>query len=76
MTKYRQETMKTIVMSVQGMSCEHCKMTINKGLKTLPGITDLDIEVKTGRVEVSFDPKLIGEDAIKEEIRNLGYQVE
>jgi copper chaperone len=75
MVNGEQENQKTIIMHIQGMSCEHCQMTINKGLKALPGIKEIDIDLASGRAEVCFDPTLTGVDLIKQKIRDLGYQV-
>ena len=32
--------MNEIVFKIEGMTCMHCKMTVEKALKEVPGVTD------------------------------------
>ena len=63
---------KTI--DVQGMSCDHCKMTVENAVRALSGVSKADVDLKAGNVSVSFDIDQVAEDKIKQAIREAGYQ--
>ncbi|MDD5764921.1 MAG: heavy-metal-associated domain-containing protein [Candidatus Marinimicrobia bacterium] len=64
--------MKTTIY-VSNMSCMHCKMRIEQGLKQLPGISIIDISVPDKTVKI--EGEIRESDAI-EAIRNIGYSAE
>ncbi len=60
-------------LQVSDMTCKHCKMTIENGLRKLPGVDQVvvDLEHKT----VGVDGEVSLED-IKKAIREVGYTPE
>jgi copper chaperone len=57
---------------IEGMSCSHCVMAVEKELNKL------EIEkkkVKIGSVKIEFDPDKVSEEDIKNSIREAGYAV-
>ena len=42
--------MKTIVLNVPGISCEHCERTITGALEGVPGITSLRVDIPQKQV--------------------------
>ncbi|HQF10406.1 MAG TPA: copper ion binding protein [Spirochaetota bacterium] len=67
--------MKQIV-TAPGMSCMHCKMTIEKAVKGLPGIASVNADPDTKKVEINFDEKTVTLEAIRRAIEEAGYDVE
>ncbi|WP_163539585.1 copper chaperone CopZ [Gracilibacillus sp. YIM 98692] len=65
---------KTI--SVQGMSCGHCKMSVEGALKDLDGVTAAEVNLDAGSVDVTYDDSKVTFDALKEAIEEQGYDVE
>lgn len=65
--------MQTIKLNVEGMSCNHCVMTIEKAMKELGATGKVDLAAKT--VEVSYDENGLSVEAIKEAIEEQGYDV-
>ena len=56
-------------MVVEGMKCMHCKASVEKALKAVPGVTDaeVDLEAKTARIVLREDvDDGILMDAVKE----------
>ncbi len=66
--------MESKVIEVEGMTCEHCKAVVEKGIKELQGVSSASANLQKGEARISFDPDLVQEDAIKEKIRALGYK--
>jgi copper chaperone len=67
--------MKKTVFKVEGMSCNHCKMSITNAVGELPGVSNVfvDLEAKTAMVE--YDLTVCTPDMIIAEIETLGFDV-
>ena len=68
------EGMENIVVSVKGMDCNHCKMTVENGLKQIPEIKEVNANFETDSVTISGDN--INLEKVKESIESLGYKFE
>lgn len=64
-----------IKLKISGLSCNHCKMKIEKALKTLAGVENVRVELEAGEAEVDFDPAKISETELKRVIVDAGYEV-
>ena len=64
--------MKTI--KIEGMSCNHCKMSVEKALNSIEGISkvEVDLEKKQAVIESNVE---IENDKIKEVIEEQGFEV-
>ncbi|WP_062353455.1 copper chaperone CopZ [Bacillus kwashiorkori] len=63
-------------LTVKGMSCNHCKMSVEGALKKLAGISDAKVNLEAGTVEVTYDESKVNVAAMKEAIEDQGYDVE
>ncbi|MGQ9556497.1 MAG: heavy-metal-associated domain-containing protein [Desulfurispora sp.] len=63
------------IYQVEGMSCQHCQMAVEKALKALDGVEDVQVDLAAGRVQVSFDPGRTTSQELKEAILDAGYTV-
>jgi len=59
-----------MVFKVEGMSCGHCKMTVEKALESL-GYDKVKVNLKKGEVKVKDGDY----DQIKKAIEDNGYKV-
>jgi copper chaperone len=62
-------------LSVEGMSCAHCKASVEGELKALPGIVKAEADVATGTVEVRYDEGALSTEDLKGAIEEAGYMV-
>jgi copper chaperone len=62
-------------LSVEGMSCAHCKAAVEGELKALPGIEKANAIVAMGAVEVRYDESKVGTEDLKSAIEEAGYKV-
>ena len=64
----------TKTVNIEGMSCNHCKMTVEKALGTIDGVTNVDVswENKNAVIEST---KEISNDVIKQVIDEAGFEV-
>lgn len=66
-------TARTI--SVPGISCDHCKMSIEQAVGELPGVDAVEVDISTRTVDLSFDEAAVGLDQIIDAIEEVGYEV-
>ncbi len=64
-----------ITINVEGMSCNHCKMSVEKALKTLDGVKNAEVNLEKAQVEVSFDSGTIKKEELEKAVKDAGYNV-
>ncbi|WP_163708943.1 heavy-metal-associated domain-containing protein [Mangrovibacterium lignilyticum] len=64
-----------IVYHVEGMTCDHCEESIQKGVGELPGISLVEANHEDSTTKVIYDPSKTDEKAIAEAIGKRGYTV-
>ena len=63
------------VLNVPSVSCNHCKMAIEKAVGDLEGIGAVDVDVAEKTVSVDFDDAAVSLEAIEEAVAEEGYEV-
>jgi Cu+-exporting ATPase len=66
---------KQITLPITGMHCANCSSTIERNLKKLDGVAEVNVNYATERATVTFDPSVLGDDAIVGRIKDVGYDV-
>ncbi len=69
------EVLANVVMNVEGMSCNHCKMSVEKALKTLNGVKDAVVNLAGKTVSIDYDPAVVDGNNLKKTISDAGYEV-
>ncbi len=64
--------MENLQIIVRGMSCNHCKTTIEENFRKLPGISNVDADIRSGKVNLSGKHFDLSEIELK--INSLGYE--
>ena len=66
--------MNTKTIQIEGMQCNHCKMTVEKVLSTIDGIAEVKVslENKTATIQMS---KEVDDNIIKNVIEEAGFKV-
>jgi len=64
--------MKNLQIIVRGMTCNHCKSTVEESVRKIPGISSVDADIRNGRVNLSCENFDLGK--IKKKIESLGYE--
>ncbi len=67
--------MEKTIIGVNGMTCNHCKMSVENALKRLDGVNSVEVSLENKNVTVEFDNSKIGLDALKEAIDDTGFDV-
>lgn len=71
----RRQNAQTITIGVEGMTCNHCVQTVEKALRAVPGVYSAEVSLEKKQAVVAFDPALTDAGALKDAVRNAGYQV-
>ncbi|GAA3786255.1 heavy-metal-associated domain-containing protein [Sphaerisporangium flaviroseum] len=66
--------MTTSTYTVTGMTCGHCVSSVKEEVGEVPGVTGVEVDLGSGRVEVSGSGTL-DDAAIRAAIEEAGYQV-
>ena len=66
--------MKEIIIKVEGMACSGCENRIQNAVKQIEGAEQVIASHKDGAVKVTLN-KEIDENAIKEKIEDIGFEV-
>jgi len=67
--------MEKLTLKVDGMACEHCVKAVTNGLKSIPGVNSVSVDLKAKTVFAEYDSKLVTPEMIKGKIDDLGYDV-
>lgn len=65
--------MAEITLKIEGMSCQHCVMSVKKAVDSIDGVRSSDITV--GSALVVYDNTKTNRDAVALAIKNAGYRV-
>jgi copper chaperone len=68
--------MKTIKLSVSGMTCGHCAMHVENALKDLAGVSTAKVDLKQKSAEVTYDEASVDTEKMAEAVADAGYKVE
>ena len=65
--------MSTVTFNVPGVSCGHCRTSIESEVSTVSGVQSVEVDLDAKTVTVSGDP--LDEKAIVAAIDEAGYEV-
>jgi copper chaperone len=63
------------VLDVRGMTCNHCKASVTSALTQLAGVSRVEVDLPTGRVQVEYDAARLDESALRRAIEDVGFDV-
>jgi copper chaperone CopZ len=64
--------MSTATYTVTGMTCGHCVSSVTEEVAALPGVTDVQVELETGRLTVTGDAAQ-DSSAVQGAVEEAGY---
>ncbi|WP_101843152.1 copper chaperone CopZ [Halobacillus sp. Marseille-P3879] len=63
-----------LTLEVNGMSCEHCEKSVKNSLNALEGVHGVNVDLTSGKVDVTFDEAYVTKSMMKEAIEAQGYE--
>ena len=67
--------MENLTLNVQGMTCGGCVNSVKRVLGAIPGVSQVDVVLETGKVSLGYDAAQANPAQFKAAIRDAGYQV-
>ena len=64
---------RIVTLSVPGMSCAACPITVRKALEKVPGVTKVKATYEPKEAVVTFDDAKASVEQLQEATRNAGY---
>lgn len=64
--------MSETILKIEGMTCMHCKMSVEKALKGVAGVTNAQVDLGKNEAVVSGSA---GREAMAKAVADAGYQV-
>lgn len=65
---------RELKITVKGMDCEQCEITLREFLEELEGVLDARPDYKAESVTVKYDDQRVQLPAIREQIQAAGYE--
>jgi copper chaperone len=62
---------RTIEIKVNGMSCGHCLATVEKAARSVPGVTNVTVDLEAGTAKVTG---AFSRQDVIEAIKTAGYE--
>ncbi len=64
---------KTVVLSVSGMTCAACPITVKKALNKVSGVEKVEISFEKKEAVVTFDDTKTNSEALTKATKDAGY---
>ncbi|MHB8074206.1 CopZ family metallochaperone [Desulfosporosinus fructosivorans] len=64
--------MSQIILKVEGMTCNHCKMRVEKALQGVSGVESVKVDLAAQEAVISGD---VERDNLVKAIQNAGYSI-
>ena len=68
--------MRKVVLSVPGISCEHCEHVVSASLTSLPGVRSVKVDIPTTQVQVEYDEAKADVERMKQVLADEEYPVQ
>ena len=65
--------MQSKTINIEGMSCNHCVMSVKNALSSKEGVVVESVEIGTAKVQ--YDPNQVEHGALVEAIEDIGFDV-
>lgn len=64
---------KTVTLSVPGMTCAACPITVKKALSRVKGVEKIEVKYEKHEAVVTFDDATTNVEALTRATKNAGY---
>ncbi len=64
---------QSVILSVSGMNCAACPVTVKKALQRVDGVMSVNVTYKGKTAEVSFNDEVTSVSELQKATKNAGY---
>ena len=65
--------MAKAVLTIEGMTCDHCVMRVQKALASVPGVARAVVTLQPGQARVEYDDAAASAQAMTDAVARAGY---
>jgi copper chaperone len=65
---------ETIVITVTGMTCQHCVTAVRGEIANIPGVAEVAVDLDSGAVTILADP-VPADEALRAAVTEAGYEL-
>ncbi|MDN5346988.1 MAG: copper chaperone [Clostridia bacterium] len=69
------KNVEKVTLKVEGMSCNHCKNSVEMALLGVDGVEAAVVDLARGEARVTYDPGRTTVAALREAVQAAGYAV-
>ena len=73
-TQATQNSLSSVTVKIEGMSCTGCEPPIKSALERTPGVRSADVSYERGDARVKYDPNATDLTKIKQAIDSTGFK--
>ncbi len=73
-TTGEQTSLSTVTLSISGMTCPACAVSVQSALTKLPGVRSAHVDAKTGETLVQFDADQVQPEDLAKAVTNVGFE--
>ncbi|WP_158542241.1 heavy-metal-associated domain-containing protein [Pedobacter chinensis] len=70
----KQVMMQTVKMPVDGMVCNACQSNVKKTIKSVDGVTDVEVNLEKKYAVFTFDPTKVKIEQVKKAVNDKGFE--
>lgn len=67
--------MQQVELKVEGITCMGCVSSLQRLLSTLPGVSEVRIDLASSMVKLNCEPEVLQTQAIQQALEDSGYRV-
>lgn len=67
--------MITLELPIGGMDCAACAKKVQRALKKLPGVVNVEVLLSAEKAVIDHDPKLVTREALQATVEKVGFTV-
>ncbi|MDA8145509.1 MAG: copper ion binding protein [Thermaerobacter sp.] len=64
-----------ITLNIEGMTCNHCRMAVERALGGLPGVASARVDLEHKSAQVSYDADRVTLEDMRRAVAQAGYRV-
>ena len=65
--------MESVSLKVTGMTCGGCVASVTRVLKSVKGVSNVDVSLAEARARVEFDPSLANREQLRAAVEGAGF---
>jgi copper ion binding protein len=64
---------KSIVFSIEGMTCDHCVRAVTRALRDIDGVSDVTVALAEKHARIVYDDAKVSTATIRSAVEGEGY---